>query len=698
MDNVFFPETNTVFPEIKRTGSFTNKVYFGETVRGMQHMSPVLQKPLVYAASRDITATYYIDAEVNKKNNITLASDVGTDKGFVEFIEKKVYHDKNKDGQHNEYEYGFILKIFISKDGNKITESYKASKAADDEMLLFIEHGEDLFSSKKIYAKTGKAVFTYITANDLYSKLKNYITDTKETSSETAEEISPLTVAQLKELLEKGYLESAYDVLKKVLSAISEMVTFIPDLLGKVLIQIGEWIDELVIPEEFWDTTDKKNVIAIDDTILKKIKEYAEKLKIGHTASGIIEKIEEVIRRFIAKYNAYVQAFTEKNEFMADQLAQKVAYVCGLWNGLVDFVSGTLNFFGEILSLPGKTTEEKEAVLEQLDNFIDLLLQPDLFDKLQQGFNTFIESIKKELQNEENEPDWVRIHYIAGFAVAFIASFFIPIANVAKIEKLGKTGKLLSEILGGIGAKVAEAGKTLKETVQNSFVTLLKALQEALELIAKGGSRFLDFFRDLAKKIVAWFLKNKAKIEFKPHLLVDAKEFVKLYTLTTAQHINYGHVRIKKINPKLPKTDPKRIIEEYKYTPKRGKKGGGKFNYQIIAGGMHNLNNLNKYVRLKGKLMLLGKLPTGEKVYEGMVEFYISELKQWSKAKKSTFFPKKWSKNKIRAVVQEASMNIIFKKGNKYVGKTKNGIQIEFRLNLDTREIETAFITFEKFN
>lgn len=513
MDNVFFPETNTVFPEIKRTSSFTNKVYFGETVRGMQHMSPVLQKPLVYAASRDITATYYIDAEVNKKNNITLASDVGTDKGFVEFIEKKVYHDKNKDGQHNEYEYGFILKIFISKDGNKITESYKASKVADDELLLFIEHGEDLFSSKKIYAKTGKAVFTYITANDLYSKLKNYITDTKETSSETAEEISPLTVAQLKELLEKGYLESAYDVLKKVLSAISEMVTFIPDLLGKVLIQIGEWIDELVIPEEFWDTTDKKNVIAIDDTILKKIKEYAEKLKIGHTASGIIDKIEEVIRGFIAKYNAYVQAFTEENEFMADQLAQKVAYVCGLWNGLVDFVSGTLNFFGEILSLPGKTTEEKEAVLEQLDNFIDLLLQPDLFDKLQQGFNTFIESIKKELQNEENEPDWVRIHYIAGFAVAFIASFFIPIANVAKIEKLGKTGKLLSEILGGIGAKVAEAGKTLKETVQNSFVTLLKALQEALELIAKGGSRFLDFFRDLAKKIVAWFLRNKKLIQ-----------------------------------------------------------------------------------------------------------------------------------------------------------------------------------------
>ena len=698
MEDIFFPETNTMFPEIKRTDSFTNKVYFGETVRSMQHMSPVLQKPLVYAASKDITATYYIDAEVNKKSDITVISDVGTDKGFVEFIEKKVYYDKNADGQRNKDEYGFTLKIFISKDGNKITESYKASKAADDELLLFIEHGEDLFSSKKIYAKTGKAVFTYITVNDLYSKLKNYITDTKETSSETVEEINPLTVTQLKELLEKGYLESTYDVLKKVLSAISGMITFIPDLLGKALIQIGEWIDELVIPEEFWDTTDKKNVIAIDDTILKKIKEYAEKLKIGHAASGIIGKIEEVIRGFIAKYNAYVQTFTEENEFMTDQLAQKVAYVCGLWNGLVDFVSGTLKFFGEILSLPGKTTEEKEAVLEQLDNFIDLLLQTDLFDKLQQGFNTFIERIKKELQNGENELDWVRIHYIAGFAVAFIASFFIPIANLAKIEKLGKTGKLLSEILVGIGAKVAEAGKTLKETVQNSFVALLKALQEALELIAKGGSRFLDFFRDLAKKIVAWFLKNKAKIEFKPHLLVDAKEFVKLYTLTTAQHVNYGHVRIKKINPKLPKTDPKRIVEEYKYTPKRGKKGGGKFNYQIIVGGMHNLNNLNKYVRLKGELKLLGKLPTGEKVYEGMVEFYISELKQWSKAKKSTFFPKAWSENKIRTVIQEASMNIVYRDRNRYIGKTKNGIQIEFRLNLNTKEIETAFITFEKFN
>ena len=113
---------------------------------------------------------------------------------------------------------------------------------------------------------------------------------------------------------------------------------------------------------------------------------------------------------------------------------------------------------------------------------------------------------------------------------------------------------------------------------------------------------------------------------------------------------------------------------------------------------MHNLNYLNRFVKLVGKLELVGKLPTGEKVYKGVVKFWIKELKQWSKSKSSTFFPKQWSKEKIAKVVEEASMNIIFKQGNRYIGATKKGIKIEMRINQVTKEIETAYIIFQKFN
>ena len=85
----------------------------------------------------------------------------------------------------------------------------------------------------------------------------------------------------------------------------------------------------------------------------------------------------------------------------------------------------------------------------------------------------------------------------------------------------------------------------------------------------------------------------------------------------------------------------------------------------------------------------------GEKVFEGLVEFYVKELKTWSKPKLSTFFPKKWSEEKIRKVIEEAAMNIVYKDGNLYKGVTKKGIRIEFRLDLKTREISTAYITFK---
>lgn len=43
-------------------------------------------------------------------------------------------------------------------------------------------------------------------------------------------------------------------------------------------------------------------------------------------------------------------------------------------------------------------------------------------------------------------------------------------------------------------------------------------------------------------------------------------------------------------------------------------------------------------------------------------------------------------------------MNIIFKDRNRYIGITNKGIQIEMWINQKTKEIETAYITFEKIN
>ncbi|WP_082498288.1 EndoU domain-containing protein [Chryseobacterium sp. Leaf180] len=65
------------------------------------------------------------------------------------------------------------------------------------------------------------------------------------------------------------------------------------------------------------------------------------------------------------------------------------------------------------------------------------------------------------------------------------------------------------------------------------------------------------------------------------------------------------------------------------------------------------------------------------------------------KKDKHTFFPKQWDLEKIKRIVKEASENITFSDGNKFQGMTKNGIEIEFFIDKNTREIQTAYIIFK---
>lgn len=71
--------------------------------------------------------------------------------------------------------------------------------------------------------------------------------------------------------------------------------------------------------------------------------------------------------------------------------------------------------------------------------------------------------------------------------------------------------------------------------------------------------------------------------------------------------------------------------------------------------------------------------------------FWIEDTEKWKpKTDIHTFFPSKWDINKIKKVVQEASENITFSDGRKFQGISKEGIEIEFYIDRNTREIKTA--------
>ena len=96
--------------------------------------------------------------------------------------------------------------------------------------------------------------------------------------------------------------------------------------------------------------------------------------------------------------------------------------------------------------------------------------------------------------------------------------------------------------------------------------------------------------------------------------------------------------------------------------------------------------------------MATRRIPTGETVRITKIEYWVEELNppnKWVyKDTPHTFFPSGWDIEKVKKVVKEATENIIENNGNRYIGTSKEGIRIEFIIDLKTRELQTAYIVF----
>jgi len=171
------------------------------------------------------------------------------------------------------------------------------------------------------------------------------------------------------------------------------------------------------------------------------------------------------------------------------------------------------------------------------------------------------------------------------------------------------------------------------------------------------------------------------------------------------EHIEKGHITIEIVNGKLPKKikvrgkfqpNPDYIVEEYRYILGEGRSQSSitpPYQARIKgAGGSHIIAKINNQLI---RIVESGThvLPSGETIRIATIKYWIEEKRIWKlKDDIHTFFPSNWNLEKIRSVVEEASKNITFKQGNKFRGITKNGIQIEFYIDLKTRELSTAYI------
>ena len=104
-------------------------------------------------------------------------------------------------------------------------------------------------------------------------------------------------------------------------------------------------------------------------------------------------------------------------------------------------------------------------------------------------------------------------------------------------------------------------------------------------------------------------------------------------------------------------------------------------------------NDLIKIVDVIGTFTL----KTGETVKQCKIVFWVEELGQCVEKGVTTFFPKEWSMEKIQQKILEATEDIVTFRKNKFVGRTKEGILIEFFIDLQTHEIQSAYIVLEVF-
>lgn len=169
------------------------------------------------------------------------------------------------------------------------------------------------------------------------------------------------------------------------------------------------------------------------------------------------------------------------------------------------------------------------------------------------------------------------------------------------------------------------------------------------------------------------------------------------------EHIRYGEVKII-----IKDRNSQRVIQTI---IRNGNNDGVKISLKknecitVEVSGCHtfDLINLGK-VQFKNEEKSLIVLPNGDKIYKGKILFICPELDNsgnGSKVKKgeTTFWPEFWSFEKIVQKIVEAYLCSTIKRNNdKWISKTKDGIEIEGYSDKKTGLIKTAYIVMNKYD
>ncbi|MCJ8152628.1 hypothetical protein MKJ01_02485 [Chryseobacterium sp. SSA4.19] len=525
--------------------SFKNAFTIGENIRGMSNVSPLATVKFFNQSPDDLLTKYYPDSNQPVEGSFTYVPDIGSDLESVITTTVKDFYYYGVEDVNN---FAFRVIMFSSTDATKLKESFEVSAPAGREILIFIEDNtEDKASGTYGAIKISNDVLSFLNKSgrleyDLYNNDAVY--------EEIKKVIPELSDDQIKTLLQKGYIEDIrIDIAKtycKLASFFSSGISSVNpglgiltnDVLRKttsiLLEKVILLIEETKLGENRWQPKPPK----LENGEIDKNYTYNPLISSGKDSNGTVNfsEITGLLKTMLTEqdnlvrlvlnikkdfrknsqpkgflellYNLYLSAYDimydvimglddiSNLDILKYGMQTYNALLCGVWNGLVDSVSG---LFAMVKMIYDGITMGKDFV-QNIDKYLPTLLEQ--FDEAVQAikkisFTETAQYIYEKLKEINLTFDPVACSYFIGYAFGFIISLIIEIIvgvliSGGTLSVAAIVNALVESILGifrlGFSAVkgVVKAVRTFVKFVVRSIQDLLKGFQELLLFLKKG--------------------------------------------------------------------------------------------------------------------------------------------------------------------------------------------------------------------
>jgi hypothetical protein len=526
--------------------SFKNTFTIGENIRGMNNVSPLATYKFYNQNSNEIASKYFVDADPPEKGTFTYVSDIRSD--LTQYIKdvKDFYYYEKQDVDH----FAFKVILFSSTEATKLKECFEVCKPKGREVLMFVEDNKGDTSGTYGAIRISEELLQFFTNKDKQYKNYNFLSydlqDNKNVYDYLRKSVPGITEEQLTNLFHKGYIEDKRIGLVKdffqFASAFSSGMSFIPGVswltndvartaMSAILGKAIQLIEKTRLEENRWQPKPPKKENGEPDEnyryepLISSGKDENGTINITQLAKilkGMLEAQNLVMRNVLlvrkdftsntkatgileflyAKYlDSYDIALSVINgledlsemEFLKYGTKAYNALLCGVWNGLIDSVSGLfalVKMFYDGITLGKDFVQNVEkylpTLLEQYDETIEAIKNI--------SFSQTAKYIYTKLRKINLTFDHVACAYFTGYVYGFIISLIIEV--VLTIILTGGTvtvpliiQKLEEAIFGifrlgwGIAKGTVKAVRTFARFVLKSIEDLIEAFQELLRIL-----------------------------------------------------------------------------------------------------------------------------------------------------------------------------------------------------------------------